>query len=125
MGHYGAHELALARNAIECVLSAPRASRWPMYLTCAHTADDGSEVVEDMLYDLRHYRFNNEVHGMYYGEFASYLELFASALISEPPWSRGLEEAIERFCVMEAARECARTSQMVNVAPLRTAVGGL
>ena len=125
MGHYGAHELAQARNSIECVLWGSAGTSMAQYhdMRYLHTAEDGAEIVEDLLYELRHYHFNNEVHGMHYGEFANYLEHFASALLTGQSWSPGLTEAIETFCVMEAARESARTGQPVDLAPLRTAAG--
>ena len=125
MGHYGAHELAAARNSIECVVWGSLGTSMAQYhdMRYLHTAADGTEIVEDMLYEFRHYHFNNEVHGMHYGEFANYLEHFASSLLTGQPWSPDLNEGIETFCVMEAARQSAQTGRPVEIAPLLTEVG--
>lgn len=72
MGHFGLHELPRARNAIELLLYGSKGSSLAQYhdMRYLHTAEDGSEIVEDSLYAKRAYYFNNEVHGMHYGEFA-------------------------------------------------------
>jgi predicted dehydrogenase len=125
MGHYGAHELTRARNSIECVLYGSKATTMAQYhdMRYLYTAPDGTEVVEDMLYEYRHYYFNNEVHGMHYGEFANYIEYFAQSLLSGKPASPGLEEGIETFCLMEAVRRAAESGQPVELAPLLVEVG--
>jgi predicted dehydrogenase len=125
MGHYGAHELARARNSIECLLYGSAGTSLARYhdMTYLHTAPDGTEVVEDMLYEYRHYHFNNEVHGMHYGEFANYLEHFASALLDGQPWAPALEEGLETFCLMEAARQSAAEHRPVELAPLLAEIG--
>lgn len=125
LGHYGAHELASARNSIECLLWGSAGTSMAKYhdMRYLHTLPDGTEVTEDMLYELRHYHFNNEVHGMHYGEFANYLEHFARTLLDGQPWSPDLREGIETFCVMEAARESAQTGRPVEVGPLLEEVG--
>jgi predicted dehydrogenase len=125
MGHYGAHELARARNSIECLLYGSAGTSLARYhdMTYLHTAPDGTEVVEDMLYEYRHYHFNNEVHGMHYGEFANYLEHFATALLDGRDWAPGLEEGIETFCLMEAARQSAAERHSVDLTPLLAEVG--
>jgi predicted dehydrogenase len=124
-GHYGAHELASARNSIECLLYGSGGTSLARYhdMTYLHTAPDGTEVTEDMLYEYRHYHFNNEVHGMHYGEFANYLEHFASALLDGRPWAPALDEGIETFCLMEAARQSAAEGHPVALAPLLAEVG--
>jgi predicted dehydrogenase len=88
-----------------------------------HTDSDGTEVKEDMLYSRRSYYFNNEVHGMHYGEFANYAEYFAQALLAGKSYSPDLEEGIATFCIMEAVRESAKTGRPVELAPLLTAAG--
>lgn len=125
MGHYGAHELASARNSIECVLWGSDGSSMAQYhdMKYLHTAPDGTEIVEDSLYELRHYHFNNEVHGMHYGEFANYLEHFAVSLIEGRAWSPDLREGLETLCVIEAARRSAQTGELVHVEPLMRELG--
>jgi len=88
-----------------------------------HTTPEGTEVVEDMLYHWRPYYFNNETHGMHYGEFANYTDYFARALIEGRDYSPNLEEGIETFCLMEATRRSAEEGRPVEVAPLLEAVG--
>lgn len=125
MGHYGAHELTRARNCIECVLYGSKATTMAQYhdMRYLYTAPDGTEIVEDMLYEYRHYYFNNEVHGMHYGEFANYIEHFARSLRDGELASPGLEEGIETFCLMEAVRRSAASGETVEVAPLLAEVG--
>jgi len=126
MGHYGAHELPRARNAIECVLYGTQGTSMAQYhdMRYLHTAPDGTEVVEDMLYERRHYYFNNEVHGMHYGEFANYLDHFAAAIQDGTPHSPDAREGIETFCLMEAVRRSARDGgRTVALEPLLTEVG--
>jgi predicted dehydrogenase len=88
-----------------------------------HTAPDGTEVAEDALYARRAYYFNNEVHGMHYGEFANYAEYFATARLDGRAAAPDLEEGIETFCIMEAIRRSAQTGQPVAVGPLLAEVG--
>jgi predicted dehydrogenase len=89
----------------------------------ARTRPDGAEVWEDFLYNRRAYFFNNEVHGMHYGEFANYAEHFAAALLEQRPNAPDLEEGIETFCVMEAIRRSAQIGQPVPLAPILAEVG--
>lgn len=120
-GHYGAHELARARNSIECLVYGSRGTSLAKYhdMEYIHTGEDGVEHVEDMLYEYRHYHFNNEVHGMHYGEFANYLEYFATALHEGRPYSPDLEEGLETLCLMEAVRRSAQADgERVLVQPL-------
>ena len=125
LGHYGCHELPGARNAIELVLWGERGTSQAQYhdMRYRYTAADGAEVTEDPLYALRHEYFNSEVHGMHYGEFANYAEYFAGALIDGTPHSPALEEGIETFCLMEAARRAAETGRPVEVGPLLREAG--
>jgi len=117
MGHYGLKELPTARNCIELLLYGSKNSGLAQYhdMRYRYTQDDGSEVTEDPLYELRHYYFNSEIHGMHYGEFANYAEYFAAALIDGTPYSPGLEEGIETLCVMEAIRRSARSRKLIAV----------
>lgn len=125
MGNYGLHELPSARNAIELMVYGSEGTSLAQYhdMRYLHTAPDGAEVKEDMLYSRRSYYFNNEVHGMHYGEFANYAEYFAQALLAGSSYSPDLEEGIATFCIMEAVRESARTGRPVELGPLLAAAG--
>jgi predicted dehydrogenase len=125
LGLYGLHELPSVRNAIELMLFGSDGTNMAQYhdMKFAYTQADGTEVVEDRLYSKRGYYFNNEVHGMHYGEFANYAEYFAKALIENQPYSPGLEEGLETFCVMEAVKRSAETGQPVKIAPLLQEIG--
>ncbi len=125
MGHYGLHELPSVRNAIELVLYGSEGTSMAQYhdMRYHYTAPDGAEVTEDLLYSRRGYYFNNEIHGMHYGEFAGYAEHFARALLEDRRCSPELEEGIETVCVMEAVRRSAHSGQPVEVAPLLEEVG--
>jgi predicted dehydrogenase len=81
------------------------------------------EVTEGPLYGKRAYYFNNEVHGMHYGEFANYAEYFAVALLEGRAYSPNLEEGVETVCVLEAVRRSARTGQPIHIEPLLREVG--
>lgn len=125
LGHYGLHELPSARNAIELVLYGTDGTSQAQYhdMRYRSTSADGAEVTEDWLYQRRGYYFNNEIHGMHYGEFGNYAEYFAQALLEGRDYSPGLEEGIATFCVLEAIRQSAQTRQPVPVDPLLEAVG--
>ncbi len=124
-GHYGLHELPSARNAIELVLYGSAGTSMAQYhdMRYLHTASDGSEVKEDFLYRYRGYYFNNEVHGMHYGEFANYVDYFARSLLEGREAAPGLEEGIATFCVMEAVRRSALDARPVALGPLLEEVG--
>lgn len=126
MGHYGLHELPRARNAIELVLYGSSGTSLAQYhdMRYLHTAPDGSEVLEDALYARRAYYFNQETHGMHYGEFANYAEHFADALLEGTPHHPDLEEGLETVCLMEGARRSAVSGgSPVEVGPLLEEVG--
>ncbi|MBK9745643.1 MAG: Gfo/Idh/MocA family oxidoreductase [Chloroflexi bacterium] len=125
LGHYGVHELPSARNAIELLLYGTDGSSQAQYHDMRYlaTRPDGAEIREDYLYHKRAYYFNNEVHGMHYGEFANYTEYFASALLADRPYSPNIEEGIETYCVMEAIKQSAQGGQPVPLAPLLADVG--
>jgi predicted dehydrogenase len=127
MGNYGLHELPSARNSIELMLYGSGGSSLAQYhdMRYASTSQDGTEVWEDALYAKRAYYFNNEVHGMHYGEFANYTEYFAKAILEDTPNSPDLGEGIDTFCVMEAVRRSALSRQPVNVDVVRDEVGVL
>lgn len=125
-GHYGVHELARARNSIECLLYGSRGTSLAKYhdMEYSFVGEDGVEHVEDMLYELRHYYFNNEVHGMHYGEFANYLQYFAEHLKSGSTYSPDLNEGLETLCLMEAVRRSAYSGGVVvALAPLIAELG--
>ena len=125
LGHYGLHELPSVRNCIELVLFGSASTSRAQYhdMRYSYTRSDGTEVTEDMLYSRRGYYFNNEVHGMHYGEFANYAEYFAQSLLAGRDYSPGLEEGLETFCVMEAVRQSAQSGTPVKVAPLLAEIG--
>lgn len=125
LGHYGVHELPSARNCIELMLYGDAGTSLAQYhdMRYVHTAPDGTEVSEDHLYAGRHYYFGSEVHGMHYGEFANYAEHFARALIEGQPHAPDLEQGLETFCLMEAARRSAQEGQPVALAPLLAQIG--
>jgi predicted dehydrogenase len=126
LGHYGAHELPTARNAIELLLYGTKSTSLAQYhdMRYIHLTQDGTEVTEDHLYAGRHYYFNSEVHGMHYGEFANYADHFARALIGGHTASPDLDEGLEVFCVMESVRRSAGAGGTpVDVASVRAEVG--
>ena len=126
MGHYGLTELPSARNAIELMLYGSSGSSLAQYhdMRYRHTAPDGTEVLEDSLYAKRAYYFNEEVHGMHYGEFANYAEHFASAILDGTPHAPDLEHGLETVCVMEAARRSAMSGgETIAIAPLLEQIG--
>ncbi|MCL4197849.1 MAG: Gfo/Idh/MocA family oxidoreductase [Phycisphaerales bacterium] len=139
MGHYGCHELPRARNCIELMLYGSEGTSLAQYhdMRYVHTTrpepqprrdggfDPGAlgEVVEDFLYAGRHFYFNSEVHGMHFGEFANCADAFGRALIHGQPCAPDLEEGVETFCLMEAARQSAMTHQPVELEPLHDSVG--
>ncbi len=125
LGNYGLHELPSARNCIELMLYGSAGTSLAQYhdMRYLHTAADGTEIKEDALYARRAYYFNNEVHGMHYGEFAKYTDYFAQALLEKRPYSPNLAEGLETFCVMEAVRQSAQTREPVHIAPLLKAIG--
>jgi predicted dehydrogenase len=125
MGQYGMVELPSARNAIELVLWGADGTSMAQYHDMRYyaTRPDGSEVIEDPLYAKRAYYFNNEVHGMHYGEFANYADYFARCLLEDQPHSPDLIEGLETFCVMEAIRRSAHTGAPVLVQPLLEEIG--
>lgn len=125
MAHFGLHELPSARNAVELMLYGEAGTSQAQYhdMRYRHTAPDGAEVTEDMLYERRAYYFNNETHGMHYGEFANYTQYFAEALLEGRAYSPDLEEGLETVCIMEATRQSAQTGQPVEVEPLLAEIG--
>jgi predicted dehydrogenase len=125
MGQYGMVELPSARNAIELVLWGADGTSMAQYHDMRYyaTRPDGTEVIEDPLYARRAYYFNNEVHGMHYGEFANYADYFARCLLEGRPHSPDLIEGLETFCVMEAIRRSAYAGAPVQVSPLLEEIG--
>jgi predicted dehydrogenase len=125
LGQYGMVELPTARNAIELVLWGTDGTSMAQYHDMRYyaTRADGTEVIEDALYAKRAYYFNNETHGMHYGEFANYADYFARCLIAGLPHSPDLAEGLETFCVMEAIRRSAHTGAAVPIQPLLDEIG--
>jgi predicted dehydrogenase len=125
MGNYGYRELPSARNAIELMLFGDKNTSHAQYhdMKYRYTRDDGTEMLEDPLYELRHYYFNSGIHGMHYGEFANYADYFAEALINNEQYSPDLEEGVETYLVMEAVRESSRTGKVVQLAPYLGNIG--
>lgn len=134
MGHYGYHELPSARNAIECLLFGDEGTSLAQYhdmryYRTAHPVLDGqrciqgAEVKEDFLYARRGYYFNNDVHGMHFGEFANYADYFAESIVKNTPNSPDAAEGIETFCLMEAVKRSAEGEGVVELAPLMAEAG--
>ena len=95
-----------------------QAAAWHNITICASITPPpmAQEIKEDMLYHHRAYYFNNEVHGMHYGEFANYTDYFAQAILNDQTdFSPNLREGIETFCIMEAIRQSAQTGKPVQV----------
>lgn len=124
-GHYGLRELPSARNAIELMLYGSEGTSLAQYhdMRYRRTGEDGAEICEDYLYEKRGYYFNNEVHGMHYGEFSNYADYFARSIVEGFDASPGLEEAVETLCLMEAVRVSAQERRPVAVAELLEQVG--
>ncbi len=124
-GHYGLVELPTARNAIELMVYGSRGSSLAQYhdMKLKRTGEDGAEITEDWLYEKRGYFFNNEVHGMHYGEFARYADAFAEAILTDEPASPELDEGIDVVLLMEAARRSAQTGVSVYLSELKSETG--
>ncbi|MBS1700190.1 MAG: Gfo/Idh/MocA family oxidoreductase [Armatimonadetes bacterium] len=124
-GHYGLIELPSARNAIELMLYGSKGTSLAQYhdMRLKRTGEGGHEITEDWLYLERGYYFNNEVHGMHYGEFARLADTFARAILKEEPTSPELHEGIDVVLLMEAARRSARDNRPVEIAELRSEIG--
>ncbi len=127
LGHYGLVELPSARNAIECMLYGDKGTSQAQYhdMRYRQTGAHGEEVLVDRLYAGRGPYFNNEVHGMHYGEFAAYTDHFAQAILEGNPNQPDLESGLETFALMEAARRSALRREPVRVDEVRTEIVGL
>lgn len=125
LGHYGLVELPTARNAIELMVYGSKGTSLAQYhdMKLKRTGEDGAEITEDWLYEKRGYFFNNEVHGMHYGEFARYADAFAKALIEGSKASPELEEGVDVVLLMEAVRRSANSGHAVELADLRNEAG--
>ncbi|GAB4118362.1 MAG: hypothetical protein Fur005_29670 [Roseiflexaceae bacterium] len=125
LGHYGLHELPRARNAIELVLYGASGTSMAQYhdMRYLHTAPDGSEIVEDALYEWRGYYFNHEMHGMHYGEFANYAEQFAMSILENRPCAPDLSDGLATLAIMQAARRSLDTGQAVAPSQLLAEYG--
>lgn len=124
-GHYGLVELPTARNAIELMVYGSRGSSLAQYhdMKLKRTSENGAEVTEDWLYEKRGFFFNNEVHGMHYGEFARYADSFAKAILTGESASPELDEGIDVVLLMEAARRAAQSRVTVYLSELKTEIG--
>ena len=124
LGHYGLVELPSARNAIECVLFGDEGTSQAQYhdMRYRQTLPDGGEMLVDRLYAGRGPFFNNEVHGMHYGEFAAYTDHFAQALLEATPNQPDLASGLETFALMESSRRSALRGEPVNVAEVRAEI---
>lgn len=120
LGHYGLVELPSARNAIELMVYGSKGSSLAQYhdMRLKRTGEDGAEVTEDWLYEKRSFFFNNEVHGMHYGEFARYADAFAKVLIDGGTASPELDEGSDVVLLMEAARRSAQTKATIIIQDL-------
>jgi predicted dehydrogenase len=126
LGHYGLHELPSARNALELMLFGSAGTSLAQYhdMRFLYTRPDGTEVCEDALYAQRAYYYNNDTHGMHYGEFANYAETFARALLEGSAYAPTLEDGLAVFAVMEAARRSLASGQPVAVPPILGEIQG-
>ncbi len=125
LGHYGLVELPSARNAIELMLYGSKGTSLAQYhdMKLKRTSPNGAEITEDWLYEKRGYFFNNEVHGMHYGEFARYADAFAKAILEGTKASPELEEGADVVLLMEAVRRSAKHGVSVEIADLRVEAG--
>jgi predicted dehydrogenase len=125
LGHYGLHELPSARNAIELMLYGSHGSCLAQYhdMRLLSARPDGAELKEDFLYSHRAYYFNNEVHGMHYGEFANYAEAFALSILENRRQAPDVQEGLAVFAVMEAVRRSLETGTPVAVPPILQEIG--
>ena len=125
LGHYGLVELPTARNAIELMLYGSKGTSLAQYhdMKLKRTGPDGAEVTEDWLYEKRGYFFNNEVHGMHYGEFARYADAFANALLNGTVASPELDEGADVVLLMEAVRRSAKAGVAIDLAELKAEAG--
>lgn len=124
-GHYGLIELPSARNAIELMVYGSKGSSLAQYhdMKLKRTGLGGHEITEDWLYLERGYFFNNEVHGMHYGEFARLADAFARAIIEGTKASPELDEGIDVVLLMEAARRAAQSGVTVQLSDLKAEIG--
>ncbi len=125
LGHYGLVELPSARNAIELMLYGSKGTSLAQYhdMKLKRTSPNGAEVTEDWLYEKRGYFFNNEVHGMHYGEFARYADAFSKAILEVTKTSPELEEGVDVVLLMEAVRRSAQTGMVIDIDDLRRETG--
>lgn len=125
LGHYGLVELPTARNAIELMLYGSKGTSLAQYhdMKLKRTGPDGAEVTEDWLYEKRGYFFNNEVHGMHYGEFARYADAFANALLNGTVASPELDEGADVVLLMKAVRRSAKAGVAIDLAELKAEAG--
>lgn len=123
-GHYGLVELSSARNAIELMVYGSEGTSLAQYhdMKLKRTGVNGAEVTEDWLYEKRGYFFNNEVHGMHYGEFARYADAFAKALLEGTAASPELDEGIDVVLLMEAARRSAQERRTLEIAEIKAEI---
>lgn len=124
-GHYGLVELPTARNAIELMLYGSSGSSLAQYhdMKLKRTGENGAEITEDWLYEKRGFFFNNEVHGMHYGEFARYADAFANALMNGTKAAPELDEGTDVVLLMEAAKRSAQSGMPVEISALRAEAG--
>ena len=125
LGHYGLVELPSARNAIELMIYGSKGTSLAQYhdMKLKRTSPNGAEVTEDWLYERRGYFFNNEVHGMHYGEFARYADAFAKALLEGSKASPELDEGVDVVLLMEAVRRSAKSGNYVEIDDLKFEAG--
>lgn len=124
MGHYGLVELPTARNCIELLLYGSKATSQAQYHDMKYRiSSEQGDVTSDPLYEKRGWYFNNEVHGMHYGEFAKYTDAFACAILEGRNTSPELDEGLDIVCVMEAARRSAKENRPIAVNAIRHEAG--
>lgn len=117
LGNYGLHELGRARSLIECMLYGSEGTSLARYpdLRFTTTGPEGREVDEDYEHAMAGYYYRHELKGMHYGEFANYIDYFASCLLDGKPNSPDLEEGLETVGVMRAIVESLETGRSVRL----------
>lgn len=116
-GNYGFHELPRARALIECFLMGSGGTSLARYPDLRFTYHDlhGVEIEEDFHHAMAGFYYRHELKGMHYGEFASYLDYFASCLKSGRPNSPDLEEGLDTVMTMRAIVQSLENGRPVEV----------
>lgn len=117
LGNYGLHELPRARAHIECLLHGSKGTSLARYpdLRFTTTGPQGQEIEEDYEQTMGGYYHRHELKGMHYGEFANYIDYFASCLLADKPNSPDLEEGLETVNIMRAIVESLEQGRSIRL----------